>query len=260
MDNIFFLSGLPRSGSTLLGSILSQNPDIYVTPTSPLLDLFCLIDENINVLKETYNFNYQEVSKNVFKGLAKNFYQDIDKKYVIDKHRGHPKNFSSLKKFVAENPKIICLVRPISEIICSYIKLINNSTKENFVDEHLQRINLRICTENRAKILWENYISDPYNSTKIGLDNYRNNILLIKYDDLIFNCDKTILDIYNFLGIDHFENHNFKNIENYCTEKDEKWGIENLHVVRQELKKTSDDPESILGAFLTKSFNQFNLT
>ena len=33
----FFLSGLPRSGTTLLGAILEQNPNIYVGATSPVL-------------------------------------------------------------------------------------------------------------------------------------------------------------------------------------------------------------------------------
>jgi hypothetical protein len=33
----FFMAGLPRSGGTLLSSILSQNPDVYVSPQSTLL-------------------------------------------------------------------------------------------------------------------------------------------------------------------------------------------------------------------------------
>ena len=42
---IFYLSGLPRSGSTLLGSLIGQRPDFTVTPTSPFLDLLCYTDE-----------------------------------------------------------------------------------------------------------------------------------------------------------------------------------------------------------------------
>ena len=39
MKTFYFLAGLPRSGSTVLASILNQNPEVYVTPTSPMLDL-----------------------------------------------------------------------------------------------------------------------------------------------------------------------------------------------------------------------------
>ena len=36
---IYFLAGLPRSGSTLLANILAQHPQIHVTPTSGVVDM-----------------------------------------------------------------------------------------------------------------------------------------------------------------------------------------------------------------------------
>ena len=39
MATIFFQSSMPRAGSTLLQNILAQNPDIYATPTSGVLEL-----------------------------------------------------------------------------------------------------------------------------------------------------------------------------------------------------------------------------
>ena len=36
---IYFIAGLPRSGSTLLTNILAQNPDCYTTPTSGIIDM-----------------------------------------------------------------------------------------------------------------------------------------------------------------------------------------------------------------------------
>jgi hypothetical protein len=39
MEQIFYHSSLPRAGSTLMQNILSQNPDIYATPTSGLMEL-----------------------------------------------------------------------------------------------------------------------------------------------------------------------------------------------------------------------------
>ena len=36
---IHFICGMPRSGSTILGNILAQNPRFHVTPTSALIDL-----------------------------------------------------------------------------------------------------------------------------------------------------------------------------------------------------------------------------
>ena len=39
MEKIFFQSSLPRAGSTILQNILAQNPEIYATPTSGVLEL-----------------------------------------------------------------------------------------------------------------------------------------------------------------------------------------------------------------------------
>ena len=40
---IFFVAGLPRSGSTLLMNLLGQNPQNHVTPTNGLIDLIIRI-------------------------------------------------------------------------------------------------------------------------------------------------------------------------------------------------------------------------
>ena len=39
VEKIFYQSSLPRAGSTLLQNIMAQNPDIYTTPTSGVLEL-----------------------------------------------------------------------------------------------------------------------------------------------------------------------------------------------------------------------------
>ena len=43
-QEIFFLSGTFRCGTTLLRSILNQNPDFYVTPNSVLPNVIWLLD------------------------------------------------------------------------------------------------------------------------------------------------------------------------------------------------------------------------
>ena len=43
--NFVMLSGLPRSGSQVLSSMLNQHPEIYASTTSPVADLIGLIGE-----------------------------------------------------------------------------------------------------------------------------------------------------------------------------------------------------------------------
>jgi len=260
MKNIFFLSGLPRSGSTLLGSLLSQNPDITVSPTSPLLDLLCSVNVAFDTLIQQYTFDVETVSKNVYSGLIENFYKHINTDIIIDKHRGHPKNIKPLKMFVTDNPKIICTYRPIAEVITSYIVLIEkNKQEDNFVDNSLRKKNIPVNTTNRAQCLWEEYMSDSYKSMIDALQNNRECLHIITYDELTNTPDIAINKIYDFLGLPYYT-HKYSNIYNYCAEeKDEAWGLHNLHTIRTELKKISTPPEQVLGSYLTDYYNQYNL-
>ena len=54
--NVHFISGMPRSGSTLLCNILNQNPRFHATGTSGVLDLLLLVRNNWNLIPSTGNF------------------------------------------------------------------------------------------------------------------------------------------------------------------------------------------------------------
>lgn len=259
--SIFFLSGLPRSGSTLLGSILGQNQKIAVTPTSPLLDLLCLNNEAFSKLNSNYTFDVEGLSNDVYGAIIDCYYNQFKTEIVFDKHRGWPRNIIPAKMFVSSNPKIICTLRPISEIITSYIKLIIiNKQEDNFVDNTLRNKRLHISTENRAKVLWEEYISDPYQSTIYGIKNHPECLHLVNYDDLVQAPIETMKKIYDFIGLDEYKNYNFNNIDNVCAEtKDKAWGLDNLHNIRSKLGKTSTNPKEILGEYLTNYYNKFNI-
>jgi sulfotransferase len=260
MKEIFFLSGLPRSGSTLLGSIIGQNPAFTVTPTSPMLDLMCVVHDGLNKLNQQYTFNAQSVSERIYNAIPRCFYGHVQTDYVLDKHRGHPKNVEAIKKHVSENPKIICTNRPIAEVIASYIVLINKRPLEsNVIDRTLELTGKSITTENRARCIWEEFLKDPYESMGIGLSTYRRHIFIAEYDRIVSDFDKLIREIYQFLGVEAFQ-HSTERIRNYCAEeKDEMWGIKGLHEIRERVARTSVPPEQVLGRYLTDYYNQFSL-
>ena len=243
---IFYLSGLPRSGSTLLGSLIGQRPDFTVTPTSPFLDLLCYTDEAFAKLDVTYTYEKNVISHNVYKSIVENFYNHVSTKYILDKHRGHPRNILPLRMFTGKEPKVICTIRPISEIITSYITLIEkNHGKNNFVDADLIKENKKINVSNRAEKLWKAYISDPYQSVQHGLAKNKSNMFFVEYDEL---------------EIEDYSGHDFGNIANKCSEeKDSAWGLDNLHKIRPALKKESANPKDVLGPYLASMYDEFNI-
>lgn len=259
MKNLYFLSGLPRSGSTLLGSILSQHPKLQATPTSPLADLLCWIDDGFSKLDLQYTYDKEQITYNTYSSILSNFYNHFEKPCILDKHRGWCKNVPSIEKFLQQKPKIIATNRRISEVLASYIILLEKNQTDNFVDAHLRREGKPITTDNRIECLWRNYVSDPYESLVYGLRHNPQNIHLVDYNDLTQNPEETISKIYEFLEIEP-HNHDFSSILNTCAEdKDDAWGIENLHKIRSKLQRTSPPPEEIIGEDNVKLYDLFNI-
>ena len=259
MKSLYFLYGLPRSGSTLLGSILSQHPEIQSTPTSPLADLLCVIDEGFSKLDLQYTYDKENIQYNTYSSLLNNFYNHIEKPCILDKHRGWTKNVPSIEKFLHQKPKIIATTRRISEVLASYILLMNKNGTDNFVDAHLRSEGKSINTTNRIDCLWKNYVSHPYESLVYGLHHHSQNIHLVCYNNLIQNPEQELQKIYEFLNLKP-HHHDFNDILNSCAEdKDDAWGIENLHQIRKKLQKTSPPPEEVIGEENTQLYDKFNI-
>lgn len=258
MTRLFFLSGLPRSGSTLLASIMNQHPQIYVSGTSPLMDLLCLTDQSIGTLRKQYSFSTTQEFR-IHDGLLNSFYAHVEKPIVFDKHRGWPRNAPNLSRYI-KNPRIVCTIRPVAEVITSYIILVLRNPHENFVDDRLKQKKLSLTIENRAKLLWEEYIQDPYQSTLAGLQTNRENMLLVSYADIVSKPDHVLHSICEFIGCDANIKYDFFDIRNTNPEKDvEGWGMPGLHTVRPMLKSISKHPEDVIGPLLTSYFEQFDL-
>ena len=255
---IYFLSGLPRTGSTLLGSILSQNPDIYVTPTSPLYSLLVNTNEHFNLLSVQYTYDHDAVSKRVYHAMIEAFYADIEQPVIFDKHRGWPKHVDAIKEYLNPKPRIICTVRPIAEIITSYLALADKD-ENNFIDAHLKKDGRPITNEARAHLLWSTYMKTAYENTAIGLQMHPESILLVEYSDLVANPTETFKKIYDFCELEPFE-HKWEGIENKCAEaKDEAWGLKNLHIIRPTLVASSLDPRAYLPSEAINYFSQFDI-
>lgn len=196
MKDIYFLSGVFRCGNTLLRSILNQNPNLYLGSNS----LTPEIVYRLHVIKDTLveeSDNYKRL-ENVIKNTFNNYYQDIKKDYIIDQGRwGTPGNCFLLKKYKFLPKKFIFLVRPLEEIIGSWITLEKPLDVYSYCDSLFSE-NGRIGQAALAL----NYLSR----------HYKKNLHIIKYKDLCNNPKKTIKDLYSFLNIPHFD-HRFKNLD-----------------------------------------------
>ena len=219
--NITFLSGLPRTGSTLLVSILSQNPQIHTEGTSALCQL--MWDMQVSCWNTEAIPNKPEVEEKLLSSIPKVFYEGVQKDIIIDKCRTWPlpANLELINKYITKTPKIIITVRPIVEVLKSfvYIRSLNNhpNPEAGLLDD-------------RSAIMRS---LEGINYAKA---NNSGQFLFVSYNDLVDNTEQVIKNIYNFYNWDTFE-HKFTGIINPNLERDDLLGAIGLHDIRPEIKR-----------------------
>jgi sulfotransferase len=226
MKNIFFFSGLPRTGSTLLTSILTENSNIYSEGNSALCQLMwdAKISCEYNAIEQLTASNKEYFKDEFISHIPDFYYKNINSSIIIDKCRSWtlPDNLQLIEKYITDTPKIIVLTRPILDIVrsFSYLYKINN-------------------TPNNLKKLLEPG-SEPIMRSLFGVDNAKKNnngkFLFISYNKLIKEPKSTIESIYKFLGVEKF-NHNFDNILNRYPENEDAYEIKHMHDVRKTIEK-----------------------
>ena len=87
MKKYYFMSGLPRSGSTLLSSILNQNPRMHSGPSSPVVGIMLTLENAIANDELFLAYPKPEQAGKIISNVIENYYSDVDKPVIIDKNR-----------------------------------------------------------------------------------------------------------------------------------------------------------------------------
>lgn len=248
-----FLSGLPRSGSTVLASILNQNPDVYVTPTSPMLNVAVKMQEAWRedpTVKANY---YEEQARNLTKAILPAFWQHRSEPIIIDKGRGWAKNMPTASALFGKKIKAIVMERDLPSIMASWLTIIRKQP-QCFVDKKLMMHGHIVNDENRVGEMWFNMVKDCMEGLKQIKIEALDQIVVVKYDDFVKDPTHELKRIEQFLELPTYQYH-FDNIENDTNDDDLKaWGFESLHTIRPTLEKTSKSPEEVLGSMLYQRF------
>jgi sulfotransferase len=253
------LSGIPRSGSTVLASLLSQHPDIHTTTTSPILDLMNVIKKEWDPITGHLLDKNSEQLKNILTGMFLSSYSHIEKSIIIDKHREWPRHIKFMSETLGHKPKIICTTRDIAEVLASFILLIeSNKPRITYIDQELIDSNKPVNNATRCRHLWEKYISVPWKSLKLGKEYDKSCMLFLDYKDIVGNPKETTTKIFNFLEIDTPVNFNYSHLTPK-PENDKAYGLIGLHDIRSELKKTSPPAEDVLGKDIANYYRSLKL-
>ena len=215
---LHFLSGLPRSGSTLLTSILSQNPAIHAEGVSGLCDLMWAASQSVKRNKQ-WNGNLRNVEQ-IVRDLPALYYRDVQKQVIIDKCRAWtlPLNMQMVREYVAPNPKVVLCVRSVDDVVKSFHNLFARNGRDDFENSPFaSELSMSIAGVRDAIEQ-----DDP--------DTY----MLVDYENLCANTVQVLSEIYDFLGLSHFA-HDLNNIIDLHPEDDSVYGLSGMHTVRSSI-------------------------
>jgi sulfotransferase len=235
-----FNASMPRSGSELLQVILHQNPRIYGSTTSPLLEYQFAARGNYNLaeVKSQDPDLMQKAFIAMCGAMANGYYSELtDRPIVCDKNRGWSHYYEWVDQWYPM-PKMICMVRDLRSIIGSMErKYRDNRHRPEGPDNPAALQNMTV--EQRA--------AHWLNSAPVGLALARTldcfqrgvakHMLWVRYEDLCADPEAAMRRIYEYVGEPYFE-HDFNNLSKEVEEDDSHFGVFGQHTVRPRVEAT----------------------
>jgi sulfotransferase len=211
------LTGLPRSGSTLLMSILNQNTSFTTFSDTDLPPLLVTIKawsaEKIRNSQLPHKVFSESVINFCRSGAESWLNHNCPTNFSIDKNRTwiHQHQFMFQ---VFPNIKMILNVRDLRFVINSMLKAQSNTFCIDF-QNYYQEINEDFMLQRIRDCLNLLWLKQSLVSLKELIDiqpNYREQLLIFRHEELILNPQNSMNKIYDFLELPGYE-HNFEHIE-----------------------------------------------
>ena len=190
-----FLIGFPRSGTTLLDTILRTNQSIEVIEEKPILRNFL---RNLNI-KMKNNFNHLDNLDKKFIQNMQNVYFEERAQYVenkktktvIDKMPLNIIHIAEILRFFPNAKFIFALRNPYDSVLSCFMQQFElNPAMKNFIT-----LESSVILYDLVMKLWTIY-----------RDVFPINCHFIKYEDLVTDFEKTTKEIFKFLELDWSDN------------------------------------------------------
>ncbi|MBV2358559.1 sulfotransferase [Thalassococcus sp. CAU 1522] len=233
---LHFISGLPRSGSTLLAGILRQNPRFHAAMTGPVGALFGSMYNTMGATNETAVFLDEEMRKALLTGLFSTYYaRQTDCEVIFDTNRVWCSRVPSISALFPRS-KVICCVRDVGWIMDSIECLVRKNAFEPS--------KLFATTEERATVFSrvealahrDRLVGFSWSALKEAYYGPQSDrLLLVEYDILCQRPEEVLRLIYEFIEEPYFE-HDFDNVEYSEENFDAQLATRGLHDVRRKVE------------------------
>lgn len=257
MKKIHFVSGLPRACSTLLCNLLAQNPRVHATPTSQLHEIGYIARKVFQTeevksmdpkIAEAMYFDY------VRGGCGHAFDSVTDRPVVVDKCRSWIGHLDQTFK-VWPDAKILVPVRDIRGVLSSMEKLRRKHPSPFNGFEEANPANFTTI-EKRA----QGWLSSPPIGIAVerlhdAASRFRDRLHFVQADRLTADPAGTMRRVWEYLGEEPFDGHDFDNVEQYTQEREVGWPYGD-HTIRGKVQPLQPDWHDVLGRGLSDMLHQ----
>jgi len=246
---IYFVSGLPRSGSTLLMNLLGQNTSHHVTPTNGLIGLIGEIKTqwmNIEPFKAQGLDAVEPRISSSIRGLVYGFYEKelCAGKIIFDKNRAWLQNIELMEKVLNRKIKIICTVRDVKAVVASFEKLHRKSPLSRKIPNGPMALESQTVGGRTGILLAKggvagmsaNSIRDAY------VRGFEDRLIIVPYKDLVSEPHRMLGEIHERLNLPSFR-YDTNNVTQITKEDDMLYGWgSGLHTIRPKVKRPTEHP------------------
>jgi sulfotransferase len=230
METIHFISGLPRSGSTLLSAILRQNPKIHAGMSSPVFNLLAALQVSMSAKHEGHPLITNEIRRDVLRGAFEGYYLGLsDLDIIFDTNRAWCGRLSLINELFPK-AKIVCCVRGLPWIFDSIERIVRSNPLEPsrmFGFEAGGNVYSRVDT----LMAPAGMVGHAFSCLKDSFyGEFSDKLIILPYEVLARHPVKAISELYEALDLDPFM-HNFDHVEYSADDFDLNLGARGLHNV-----------------------------
>lgn len=233
-----FISGLPRSGSTLLAAILRQNPRFQAGMSSAVGALVNAVLAQMSAGSEVSSLLSQTQRKDVMQGLFDAYYKnDLNKEVIFDTNRMWSSKLPLLMDLFPRAKMIAC-VRNVGWVMDSIERQFRSNPYENskLFGGNMSRSTVYQRCEGLAQ--HDQMVGYSWAGLREAFyGEHAKSLLVIDYDLLAQAPEKIMQLLYQFIDEPYFQ-HDFETLEYDAPDFDLQLGAPGLHRVKPKVEFT----------------------
>lgn len=248
-----FLSGLPRSGSTLLANILAQNPRFHASATSGILDVIFGVRNHWDQLAPFQAMidrkACEAAKRRVLRAILDAYYADDSRPVVFDKSRSWLAHLELAEAVLGCKARVLVPVRDLREILASFERLWRVAAATRQIPQESQFYVEFQTIEGRCAV-WargDQPLGLACNRVRDALvRGFRDRLHFVPYEALTADPATTMAQIYEFLDEEPFA-HDFEHVAQVTHEDDRAYGFPDLHNIRTRVEPALPHWPRVLG-------------